>query len=241
MHATEKFMRTFSPVPFARGLAVRAGLALAAAAMLATGSGAMFGASPASALIASAAVPAAAGDNAAMPSAANQATQPALPTDCSSPTPAETEGPYFKAGSPEETTLATANTPGTLLTLSGYVLDTNCQPVAGALVDFWQANAAGQYDNSGYTLRGHQYTDASGFYSIETVVPGLYPGRTRHIHVKVQAPGQAALTTQLYFPDEPANANDGIFRENGQALLMQVQQADGSTTSATYTFIVAAQ
>jgi N-hydroxyarylamine O-acetyltransferase len=44
---------------------------------------------------------------------------------------------------------------------------------------------------------------------VETVVPGLYPGRTRHIHVKVQRPGGSILTTQLYVPDEPRNATDG--------------------------------
>jgi len=63
----------------------------------------------------------------------------------------------------------------------------------------------------GYRLRGHQFTDASGAYRLETIVPGVYPGRTRHIHVKVQAPNQPVLTTQLYFPDEPGNADDGIF------------------------------
>jgi protocatechuate 3,4-dioxygenase beta subunit len=52
-----------------------------------------------------------------------------------------------------------------------------------------------------------------GRFRLETIVPGLYPGRTRHIHVKVQAPDRPVLTTQLYFPGEPANASDGIFRE----------------------------
>ena len=42
-------------------------------------------------------------------------------------------------------------------------------------------------------------------------MPGIYPGRTRHFHVNVQAPGKRVLTTQLYFPDEPLNQQDGIF------------------------------
>src|ERR671923_286173 len=75
---------------------------------------------------------------------------------------------------------------------------------------------------AGFPLRGHQFTDDAGRYRLETVVPGLYPGRTRHIHVKVQAPNQPVLTTQLYFPGEARNAADGIFN---QALLMQVQVA----------------
>jgi protocatechuate 3,4-dioxygenase beta subunit len=71
----------------------------------------------------------------------------------------------------------------------------------------------------GYRLRGHQFTDGDGRFSLETIVPGLYPGRTRHFHVKVQAPNGPVLTTQLYFPDEPANARDGIYNA---ALLMNV-------------------
>ncbi len=233
-------MYNLSLTRFARRTAGRAGLALAATVLLGAGTGLAVSATTIhSANQSVQAQLMQSSDPGAVSDAATLHT--ALPTDCSTPTPAETEGPYFKAGSPEESALATAGTPGTQLTLSGYVLDTNCQPVAGALVDFWQANAAGQYDNSGYTLRGHQYTDASGFYQVETVVPGLYPGRTRHIHVKVQAPGQPAVTTQLYFPNEPRNASDGIFQENGQALLVQVQQADDTSIQASYTFIVATQ
>jgi protocatechuate 3,4-dioxygenase beta subunit len=58
---------------------------------------------------------------------------------------------------------------------------------------------------------------------LETILPGLYTGRTRHIHVKVQAPNGPILTTQLYFPDEPANAGDGIFDER---LVMEMQAAE---------------
>ena len=119
---------------------------------------------------------------------------------------------------------------GTNLTVAGTVLTTNCQPLVGALVDFWHADDAGEYDNVGYRLRGHQFTDAAGRYSFETIVPGLYPGRTRHIHVKVQAPNQPILTTQLYFPNEPDNDRDGIF---AAVLVIDVQdQADGSKTGA---------
>ena len=91
------------------------------------------------------------------------------------------------------------------------VVGTSCRPVERALLDFWQADSNGEYDNQGYRLRGHQFTDAKGRFHLETVVPGLYTGRTRHIHVKVQAPNRPVLTTQLYFPGEPANERDGIF------------------------------
>ena len=68
------------------------------------------------------------------------------------------------------------------------MLTTSGKPVPNALIDFWQADARGAYDNSGYRFRGHQFTNAKGQYTLFTLVPGLYPGRTKHIHVKVQAP-----------------------------------------------------
>ena len=133
-------------------------------------------------------------------------------TDDDDPTPEQTEGPFFKSSSPEQTDLRTGAGGGTALNLSGTVVTTACQPVNGAKVEFWQADDAGEYDNSGYRLRGHQFTDTQGRYALQTVVPGFYPGRTRHIHVMVQAPNQAVLTTQLYFPGEARNASDGIYR-----------------------------
>jgi protocatechuate 3,4-dioxygenase beta subunit len=156
---------------------------------------------------------------------------------CSNPvtlTPALTEGPYFKAGSPERTSLLEPGMAGTQLVLTGYVLTADCKPVAHALIEFWQADASGQYDNSGYTLRGHQYTDDAGRYQLETVVPGEYPGRTEHIHVKVQAPNGPVLTTQLFFPNVARNSSDGIFNSS---LVLPVQDT-GNGLTATFNFVV---
>ena len=142
----------------------------------------------------------------------------------SRPTQAQTEGPYFKPRSPERASLIEPSVAGTKLVLVGFVLTTGCRPVANALLDFWQADGRGAYDNQGFRLRGHQYADAQGRYRLETVMPGEYPGRTPHIHVKVQPPGGRILTTQLYFPDQPRNARDGIFRPE---LLMALADAPG--------------
>jgi len=160
-----------------------------------------------------------------------QAT-PTCGDDDDDPTPAQTEGPYFTPNSPERTSLLEPGIAGTRLVISGTVLTTDCRPIAGALLDFWQADAGGAYDNRGYRLRGHQFTDADGRYRLETVVPGLYPGRTRHLHVKVQAPNNPVLTTQQYFPSEPRNGSDSIFDD---ALVMNVQDtADGKEATFTY-------
>lgn len=150
-------------------------------------------------------------------------------------TPAQTEGPFFTPSSPERASLLEPGLAGTTMILTGYVLSTDCAPIPNALLDFWHADDAGVYDNVGYKLRGHQFTDSQGMYTLETIVPGLYPGRTRHFHVKVQAPNQPILTTQLYFPGEPDNQTDSIF---SQDLLMDVQDtADGK--SAAFNFVLA--
>jgi protocatechuate 3,4-dioxygenase beta subunit len=141
-------------------------------------------------------------------------TLPPTPTcgdDDDEVTPQQTEGPYFTPNSPERKSLLEDGMQGVYMLVSGRVLGTDCQPIAGALVDFWHADAEGAYDLEGFRLRGHQFTDADGNYRLETIMPGLYPGRTRHFHVKVQQANGPVLTTQLYFPDEASNLNDGIF------------------------------
>jgi protocatechuate 3,4-dioxygenase beta subunit len=139
------------------------------------------------------------------------AATPAVMDADDDPTPELTEGPYFTPNSPKRRSILPAGAVGTRLTLTGRVLTTTGKPVPKALIDFWQADARGTYDNVGYRFRGHQLTDAKGRYTLFTVVPGLYPGRTKHIHVKVQAPSEPVLTTQLFFPGVAANRSDGIF------------------------------
>lgn len=139
-------------------------------------------------------------------------------------TPSQTEGPYYKANSPERTSLLESGMAGTRLVVTGYVLGRDCKPIARAWLDFWQTNDRGEYDNTGFKMRGHQFADAGGIYYLETVVPGLYPGRTRHIHLKVRAPNGPTLTSQLYFAGEARNQTDGIFN---QGLIVTMQDAAG--------------
>jgi protocatechuate 3,4-dioxygenase beta subunit len=155
--------------------------------------------------------------------------------DDDDPTPRQTEGPYFTPNSPPRASLVEPGMAGTRLVVSGVVLTRGCRPVANALVDFWQCDDAGDYDTTGYRLRGHQFTDAKGVYRLQTIIPGLYPGRTRHIHVKVQAPRQPVLTTQLYFPDEPRNRRDRIFH---QELLLRMAEGGQSVRQGRFDFVL---
>lgn len=139
--------------------------------------------------------------------AAEGATAP--PVDAPAPTeivcdgvrtPPQQEGPYYSPGSPERTTLIEEGMAGTPVLLFGRVFNQDCEPLAGVKVDFWLADVDGEYDNVGYRLRGHVFTDETGYYELESIEPGLYTGRPPHIHVKLFAPdGRELLTTQMYF------------------------------------------
>lgn len=175
--------------------------------------------------------------------ASTSTTTPAQPTLTPTPqctdedddvTISQTEGPFYSPDTPERTTLREPGMAGTPLLLTGQVLSTTCAPVAGALIDFWQCDDDGEYDNVGFRLRGHQFCDADGSYTLDTILPGVYPGRTRHIHVKVQAPNRPVLTTQLYFPDEPQNATDGIF---DPSLIMDLSDGPDGKRGA-FTFVL---
>ena len=161
---------------------------------------------------------------------------PPTPACSDKSTPAQTSGPFYTPDTPLRSSLLEADTRGTRLRLSGRVLDTDCRPLPRARLDFWQADDDGVYDNKGFRLRGHQFADDHGAYRLETVVPGRYPGRTRHIHVRVQGAGTGLLTTQVYFPGESDNLSDGIFRPD--LVVQTLPTADGIRQTA-FDFVLA--
>ena len=133
------------------------------------------------------------------------------------PTDKDIEGPFYLPDAPFRNVLCDNPT----LCLSGVVSDQHGQRISSVLLDFWQADANGKYDEKGFGFRGRQRASL-GSYSLSTVRPGDYdisdPGdpqphvfRCAHIHVKVSAPGFKPLTTQLYFPEDPFNATDKWF------------------------------
>jgi protocatechuate 3,4-dioxygenase beta subunit len=154
--------------------------------------------------------------------------------DGDAPTVRQTEGPYFKPSSPQRADFVEPNSKARPVELAGQVLTRSCRPVAGALVDLWHADERGEYDNAGFRYRGHLFTDVEGRYRFRTILPALYTGRTRHYHVKVQAPQRGVLTTQLYFPDDPMNRRDGLFRRE---LVMRMAEA-GDGLAARFDFIL---
>ena len=125
------------------------------------------------------------------------------------------QGPFYTANPPvmENNQLAAMNEPGQRMIITGRVLNLDCNEyIPDTIIDVWHANDAGQYDNSGFNLRGITHTNSEGFYLYETVKPGKYLNgnqfRPSHIHYKITPPGFPELTTQLYFEGDTDIPND---------------------------------
>ena len=150
---------------------------------------------------------------------------PASTPDGGEPTPSCDEatvddpiGPFYKEGAPTRSDLTEVGMGGQRLVVRGRVLGVGgaCAGLGGAVLDVWQADDAGGYDNDGYRLRGKVVAGSDGAYELTTILPGRYLNgpqyRPRHVHVIVGAPGHVALTTQLYFDGDPYNALDSMFK-----------------------------
>ena len=166
--------------------------------------------------------------------AARLGADPAPAAACSDPTAAQDEGPYYPTrNQPDEDTDLTqirgknGRAKGEVIYVRGRVLDPDCQPVEGALVEIWQANAAGRYDHEGdagnprpldpnFQSWAEVLTDKDGKFRFKTIKPGSYPAddkgwvRPPHIHFKVSRRSYHELVTQMYFEGEPLNEADLI-------------------------------
>ena len=155
-------------------------------------------------------------------------------------TESQIEGPFYTPNTPLRADLRARATVGTPLVIQGRVMSTDCRPIARAVLDFWGCDGAGVYDNKGFNLRGHQFTDSQGAFRVETVKPGDYrqfgAHRTPHVHVKAQGRETSLLTTQLYFPGEPLNGQDSLFNE---ALVLTVDKAPDGSLRALFDFVLA--
>ena len=130
------------------------------------------------------------------------------------PTTEDILGPFFSEGAPQTNSIVPENYDGEFLFLSGKLSTTDCETgIVSAVLDFWQADENGAYDNGGFNFRGKVLTDENGYYTLETIIPGKYLNgsqyRPAHIHLKVQAEGYEDLVTQIYFEgdsDIPADS-----------------------------------
>jgi len=147
----------------------------------------------------------------------------ARPASALTVTPRQGEGPFYPRILPSDsdadlTVFDGVTASGEVIEMVGQLFSANGERISGGEIEIWHCDANGVYAHVGeQTLPGFQgygavRTDASGGYRFRTTRPGIYPRRTRHIHVKARGVGASDLTTQMYFPGEPGNERDGLLR-----------------------------
>ncbi len=152
-------------------------------------------------------------------------------------------GPFHREGAPFRAKITPPMEPGEVLVISGRVWaqDTR-RPLANTVIDIWQANAQGRYDNDDpnnppaanfFKNRARLITDENGYYEYETIHPGRYrigpnTWRPSHIHYLVRHPGYRQLITQLYFRGDPHNRTDNWIR---QSLIIDLREQQGPNNS----------
>ena len=129
-------------------------------------------------------------------------------------------GPYYFEDTPYRNVLAQEEEPGERLFISGLVKQNNCEfPISGSLIEIWHANDEGCYgivedcdtgnpEDDYFNLRGKFFSDENGNYAFESILPGYYASRPRHIHIKITTPSEEILVSQLYFEDDPLCESD---------------------------------
>jgi protocatechuate 3,4-dioxygenase beta subunit len=151
------------------------------------------------------------------------------------PTESDMLGPFYKEDASFKQRLG-EGIEGERLIITGKVMDMRCQPLKGAILDIWQANSTGEYDNKGFTLRGKVKTNNDGVYLIDTIIPKEYGQgditRPGHIHLKVGVPNQPTLTTQLYFEGDPY-----LTDLEDKSLIMKITESNG-TKKAKFDFVI---
>ena len=139
------------------------------------------------------------------------------------------EGPYYVAGAPQKEKLGKFQD-GQRLIISGTVVDRNCNPVPGAIIDVWQTDSEGEYYFEDFVLRGKVHANDDGTYIIDSIFPGKYSEagqfRPAHLHLKVSSPEGPQLTTQLYF--EGDEHHDWLVKPS---LVLELRESDGTAYS----------
>lgn len=170
-------------------------------------------------------------------------------------TPEQAQGPFYPVVKPDDRDSDLTNVrgmatraQGLVIQVTGRVLNTQGQPVPGARVEIWQANAFGRYTHPldgnpepldpGFQGYGVQSTDESGSYSFRTVKPASYPvgensRRPPHIHFIVTG-HSSRLVTQMYFEGETLNDTDPLLNsvDDRDLLIVKLSTPAGAALPA---------
>jgi catechol 1,2-dioxygenase len=164
-------------------------------------------------------------------------------------------GPYYREGAPYRAKITPPLVKGTPMLIRGRVwgFDTK-KPLVSAVLDIWQADADGRYDNDDpnkppakgvYINRARVLTDETGYYEYETIHPGPYKTgpdtwRPSHIHYLVRKAGYANLITQLYFKGDRFNAKDEFIKDSLIITLEAVKVNGAAIETGVFDVVLAA-
>lgn len=172
---------------------------------------------------------------------------------CRATTPQQPKGPFYpvvdqldKDSDLVAVTGKNSVARGEVVIVEGQVIDQNCRPVAGVLVEIWQACESGRYDHPSdpntapldpnFQYWGKAISDSQGNYRFRTIIPGAYPAdkdwiRPPHIHFKISKLGYRELITQMFFSGQPLNDQDLILqdltREEQQKVIVEFKTVSG--------------
>lgn len=164
------------------------------------------------------------------------------------PMPASTEGPFYPRTFPADqdndltrVTGAAGVAAGTILDLSGRILDRRGKPLDGALIEIWQCDVHGTYHYVGdaqppadpdFQGWGTDRVDAEGRYRFRTIQPVPYSGRTAHIHYTVRVGGRRVFTSQMYVEGEAGNERDFLYRALGRDAKLATMKLEDAPASS---------
>jgi len=146
-------------------------------------------------------------------------------------------GPYYFENAPIRNIIAHQDEPGQRLFISGRIMQDNCEyPISGSMIEVWHPNDAGCYsivedcntgnpENDYFNLRGKFFSDDNGYYYFESILPGHYGTRPRHVHIKITTPNGEVLITQLYFENDPFCETDP-FCQSAEDRIISLQEID---------------
>lgn len=188
-----------------------------------------------------------------------QAEQPRPAADAArkwAPTEDNILGPFYRSGAPMRGKITPPLEPGEVLVISGRVWGFDSKkPLAGAMLEIWQASAKGRYDNDDprnppakgvYKNRARLITDETGYYEFETIKPGHYQigpdaWRPSHIHYMIHAKGYKDLVTQLYFKGSKHNDSDQFIKPSLIIDVNRVKLDDRTYDVGTFDIVLAAE
>lgn len=154
-------------------------------------------------------------------------------------TTADILGPFYKPGAPFREEIIPPENMGAPLIVQGKVFGDCNNSVKDALVEIWNANEAGEYDNAAFKFRGQHRTAHEGEYRFKTIIPGRYLNgntyRPSHVHFRITAPGFQELVSQIYFKDDPFIPGDPWAGDpNASARILTVTSDENGTDTVTF-------